>query len=158
MAIPSQIAAFAAVYCFLAAIFFFGCSNARDLRPSEHGLEYQNPGATGNSSSNMQSFFQGNSWSSSEVELPKAVNTSLPSQWWNRSHANRSGEGGDHIRGALIVVSLFKKQNSRSPSSLSASETASIVVSKQICIVHSHEIWSLFLFLFVENAIESRGI
>ncbi|XP_022954449.1 uncharacterized protein LOC111802125 [Cucurbita pepo subsp. pepo] len=150
MAIPSQIAAFAAVYCFLAAIFFFGCSNARDLRPSEHGLEYQNPGATGNSSSNMQSFFQGNSWSSSEVELPKAVNTSLPSQWWNRSHANRSGAGGDHIRGALIVVSLvcgiigfslliasafiyffkFKKQNSRSPSSLSASETASIIVSK----------------------------
>ncbi|XP_023519911.1 uncharacterized protein LOC111783236 [Cucurbita pepo subsp. pepo] len=154
MVISSRIAAVAAIYCSLAVIFLAGGSNARDLRPSEHGLEYQNPGAIENSSPDMQSFFKGNSWSSSDVALPKAMNTSLPSQWWNRSHRDRSGAagdggGGDHIRGALLVASLvcgvigvslliasafiyvfkFRKQN-RSSSSLSVSETTNIIANK----------------------------
>lgn len=175
MAIPS----FAAVFSSLAVILLAGISNARDLRPSEHGLEYQNPGAMENSSPQMQSFFKGNSWSSSDVALPKAMNTSLPPQWWTRSHRNRSGAaadggGGDHIRGALLVASLvcgiigvslliasafiyffkFRKQSkSRSLSSLSVSETTNIIPNKwfwrEICMYIDSEIWSLADLIFL---------
>ncbi|XP_022140177.1 uncharacterized protein LOC111010910 [Momordica charantia] len=102
----------------------------------------------------MKSFFRGNSWSSSEVALPKAMNTSVPPEWWTRSHhhGDRTGAAagrGDHIRGALLVASLvcgivgvslliasafiyifkFKKHRS-SPSSLSLSDSTNIVINK----------------------------
>ncbi|KGN65923.1 uncharacterized protein LOC105436136 [Cucumis sativus] len=150
MAIPvSQIPSIAAALILLLAAL----SNARDLRPSEHGLDYQNPDAIHSSSPQMQSFFRGNSWSNSDVALPKAMNTSLPPQWSNRAHRNRSGASaadGDHIRGALLVASLvcgiigvsllvasafiyffkFRKQSRSSSSSVSVSETTNIIANK----------------------------
>lgn len=81
-------------------------TSARELRPSDHGLVFQNSPP----SPEMMSFFIGNNSSpgsstSSGSALPKAMNSSdsSPSSWWR---GTAGGGGRDHVREALMVASL----------------------------------------------------
>ncbi|KAK8496280.1 hypothetical protein V6N13_130322 [Hibiscus sabdariffa] len=59
-------------------------STGRELRPSDHGLEYQSLPPTGLKSAEMKSFFGATSKSSSKpstVALPKVMNSN-DSWWW----------------------------------------------------------------------------
>ncbi|XP_028759372.1 uncharacterized protein LOC114718261 [Neltuma alba] len=84
-----------------------GESMGKELRPSEHGLEFQNsPSAWLNYSSEMRSFFNSSQVSNSSgiMTMPKGTNSSdsLPPSWWS------STDGGErsHVRQALVVASL----------------------------------------------------
>ncbi|GLT35709.1 hypothetical protein SLA2020_101370 [Shorea laevis] len=85
-------------------------AEGRELRPSNHGLEYQVPPPTGQKSPpEMMSFF-GNTTSSSStpanVAQPRAMNSS-ESSWWESGSGSggRSGRG-DRLRHVLLVASL----------------------------------------------------
>ncbi|XWS11533.1 hypothetical protein CRYUN_Cryun37aG0006500 [Craigia yunnanensis] len=81
-------------------------STARELRPSDHGLEYQSLPPTGLKSPGMMSFFGSTSNSSSStpytVALPKAINSNDTS-WWGAGSKRR---GSDHVRHVLLLGSL----------------------------------------------------
>ena len=81
-------------------------STARELRPSDHGLEYQSLPPTGLKSPGMMSFFGSTSKSSSStpstVALPKATNSNDTS-WWG---AGSKRQGSDHVRHMLLLGSL----------------------------------------------------
>ncbi|KAG8482009.1 hypothetical protein CXB51_026906 [Gossypium anomalum] len=87
-------------------------STARELRPSDHGLEYQSLPPKGLKSPEMMSFFGSTSKSSSTsssstpsvVALPKATNSNDTS-WW-RTVANNQ-QGNDHVRHVLLLGSLI---------------------------------------------------
>ncbi|GKV03958.1 hypothetical protein SLEP1_g16187 [Rubroshorea leprosula] len=86
-------------------------AEARELRPSNHGLEYQVPPPTGQKSPpEMMSFF-GNTSSSTPFNMaqPRAMNSS-DSSWWESGSGNGSGggigRGGDRLRHVLLVASL----------------------------------------------------
>ncbi|KAI4297073.1 hypothetical protein L6164_036981 [Bauhinia variegata] len=93
-------------------LVFAGESGARDLRPSDHGLEFQTAPLTGlNHTQEMKSFFNGKNLSpTSNVALPKAMNSSdsSPSSWWRTAGVGGGGRngGGDHVRNALVIASL----------------------------------------------------
>ncbi|KAI4306328.1 hypothetical protein L6164_029615 [Bauhinia variegata] len=82
-------------------------SGARDLRPSDHGLEFQTlPPTELNYPPEMKSFFNGkNSWPTSDVALPRPANSSdsSPPSWWRTAG---SGRGEDHAKTVLMVASL----------------------------------------------------
>ncbi|XP_054794665.1 uncharacterized protein LOC129300157 [Prosopis cineraria] len=97
------------------ALMLTGESVARELRPSDHGLVFQDspPSASGgvNYPPEMMSFFNGQNSSSesstsSGMALPKAMNTSdsPSSSWWTGDAGG--GRHRDHVRDALIVASL----------------------------------------------------
>ncbi|KAL0442444.1 UNVERIFIED_CONTAM: hypothetical protein Slati_1967100 [Sesamum latifolium] len=81
---------------------------ARDLRPCDHGLSYQQhsfPPAPNGDAQEMRSFFGTATSSSSSVQLPEAKNIS--DTWWS-AHAGggRTRDvGGDHVRMGLLVAS-----------------------------------------------------
>ncbi|XWS18016.1 hypothetical protein CRYUN_Cryun32bG0005900 [Craigia yunnanensis] len=81
-------------------------STARELRPSDHGLEYQSQPPTGLKSPGMKSFFGAASKSSSStpstVALPKATNSNDTS-WWGTANKR---QGSDHVRHVLLLGSL----------------------------------------------------
>ncbi|XP_022724439.1 uncharacterized protein LOC111281096 isoform X2 [Durio zibethinus] len=83
-------------------------STARELRPSDHGLEYQSQPPTGLKSPGMMSFFAPTSNSSSstppKMALPKAINSNETS-WWVGAGRNRWGS--DHVRHVLVLGSLI---------------------------------------------------
>ncbi|XP_039043995.1 uncharacterized protein LOC120183346 [Hibiscus syriacus] len=86
-------------------------STARELRPSDHGLEYQSQPPTGLKSQEMRSFFGSTSKSSSTssstpstVAFPKATNSSDTS-WWRSANDNR--RGNNHLRHVLLLGSLI---------------------------------------------------
>ncbi|XVF26349.1 hypothetical protein REPUB_Repub14bG0008400 [Reevesia pubescens] len=85
-------------------ILIIGESTARELRPSDHGLEYQSLPPTGLKSTGMMSFFGSTSKSSSStpstVALPKAMNSNDTSWWKSNRH------GSDHVRHVLVLGSL----------------------------------------------------
>lgn len=91
-------------------LVFAGESIGKELRPSQHGLAFQNSSpAWVNSSSDISSFFNASSTSNSSdmMTMPKAANSSSdssPSSWW-RSTAGDGG-GRNHVREALVVASL----------------------------------------------------
>lgn len=95
------------------AIAMSGGSDGRELRPSDHGLAYQESPPPGrNRSPEMQSFFAGDGRSgsspSSNVALPKALNSNDTS-WWSGVRGSGDGEGGggrDHMRHVLVVASV----------------------------------------------------
>ncbi|XVE89366.1 hypothetical protein DITRI_Ditri19aG0196100 [Diplodiscus trichospermus] len=80
-------------------------STPRELRPSDHGLEYQSLPPTGLKSPGMMSFFGATSKASSTpstMALPKAMNSSDTS-WWGAGSKRR---GSDHVRHVLLLGSL----------------------------------------------------
>ncbi|XP_011096688.1 uncharacterized protein LOC105175794 [Sesamum indicum] len=97
-----------AVVAFLTLSTILPQSAARDLRPSDHGLSYQQhslPPAQNGDAQEMRSFFGTATSSSSSVQLPEAKNIS--DTWWS-AHAGggRTRDvGGDHVRLGLLVAS-----------------------------------------------------
>ncbi|XP_023003567.1 uncharacterized protein LOC111497130 [Cucurbita maxima] len=83
-------------------LFIVAIEAALEIRPSEHGLEFQSPPAAGDKSSpEMRSFFGGTSSPTPEVALPlpKAMNSSEAPGWWTHR------DGGDkRLRNALLVA------------------------------------------------------
>ncbi|XP_023518243.1 uncharacterized protein LOC111781779 [Cucurbita pepo subsp. pepo] len=83
-------------------LFIVAIAAALEIRPSEHGLEFQSPPAAGDKSSpEMRSFFGGTSSPTPEVALPlpKAMNSSEAPGWWTHR------DGGDkRLRNALLVA------------------------------------------------------
>lgn len=80
-------------------------SDGRELRPSDHGLGYQeSPPAGEKSAPEMMSFFGAGrkEKESSSPAFPKAFNSSGTSTWWDE------GNGGskNHARVVLLVASL----------------------------------------------------
>ncbi|KAH7545493.1 hypothetical protein FEM48_Zijuj01G0099700 [Ziziphus jujuba var. spinosa] len=82
-----------------------GESNGRELRPSDHGLDFQESTPSGEKESpEMKSFFGGEGVSpTTNVALPKALNSTAPS-WW--SVGSDGGEKRDRVRQVLLVGSL----------------------------------------------------
>ncbi|XP_057971696.1 uncharacterized protein LOC131160258 [Malania oleifera] len=107
MLLPPRSGIVLTVYLPLIAVLAIGQSQAREIRPSEHGLTYQNEPSTGHESPEMASFFGGNfsASPSSSVPLPVAKNMSDPA-WWGGAAGNRAGEGRDHARNVLVVAGL----------------------------------------------------
>ncbi|KAK9286387.1 hypothetical protein L1049_014782 [Liquidambar formosana] len=68
----------AVAYLLLIVVTFIGGAGGREIRPSEHRLEYQNGPQAGKKSPGMMTFFKGTSSSALEVALPKAINSSYP--------------------------------------------------------------------------------
>lgn len=85
-----------------------GESESHELRPSDHGLEYQKSAAGGEerSAPEMRSFFGGSSptSTSSNVAMPKPMdsNSTDDRSWWSKN----SGHSNDHVREALLVASV----------------------------------------------------
>ncbi|EOY25508.1 hypothetical protein QQP08_020258 [Theobroma cacao] len=103
----TRIAAAITAYLPLITMMIIGESVARELRPSDHGLEYQSVPPTGLKSPEMMSFFGAESKSSSSstpstVALPKAMNSNETS-WWAGGSSRR---GSDHLRHVLLLGSL----------------------------------------------------
>ncbi|KAL5838933.1 hypothetical protein ACOSQ4_011541 [Xanthoceras sorbifolium] len=87
----------------LIAITIVKSTKAREVRPSEHGLDYQSPPPLSETTSQgMESFFKGSmSPSSSEnVALPRAMN-STDTSWWSGG-----GGGSDRVRHVMLVASV----------------------------------------------------
>ncbi|KAK8618218.1 hypothetical protein V6N13_132219 [Hibiscus sabdariffa] len=84
------------------AVVLIGESRGRELRPSDHGLEYQSLPPTGLKSAEMKSFFGATSKSSSKpstVALPKAMNSNDTWWWRGKSHLR--------LRQVLLLGSLI---------------------------------------------------
>ena len=84
-------------------------STARELRPSDHGLEYQSLPPTALKSPEMMSFFGAKSKSStsssstpSTMVLPKAMNSN-DTTWWGAGSNRREN---DQVRNVLLLGSL----------------------------------------------------
>ena len=117
MASLSLIRAMATVI--LISIAMNGESESHELRPSDHGLGYQNSSPAGEKSSSsssppeMKSFFGGSSSptsTSSNVAMPKAMDSNSTddpddTSWWSTvgKHDNRNK---DRVRDVLLVASV----------------------------------------------------
>ena len=84
-------------------------SESRELRPSDHGLQYQNSPPVGGE---MRSFFGGSKSSpstSSDMAMPKAMNSNSTddTSWWGKGGSHGSGSGRkDHVRDVLLLASV----------------------------------------------------
>ncbi|XP_068325176.1 uncharacterized protein [Pyrus communis] len=103
----------AAIAVFLIAVAME--SDGRELRPSDHGLVYQDQApATAKSPTEEKSFFVGgggggeNSPAAGDAAQPKpkAMNSSDES-WWKGVVARDGGRGRDLVRDVLLVASLL---------------------------------------------------
>ncbi|KAI3455929.1 hypothetical protein Pfo_012592 [Paulownia fortunei] len=94
------------VVAFVALLAILGQSCGRDLRPSDHGLAYQedsSPPTQSGDAQEMLSFF-GATTASSSVQLPEAKNIS--DTWWSAHEDGRARDvGRDHVRLGLLVAS-----------------------------------------------------
>ena len=97
-------------------------SESHELRPSDHGLEYQTntPSSSDSGKSpppEMMSFFGNSSSTSSDVAMPKALNSNSNSSssssspdddtsWWNNAGRGGGGKNKDHVRDVLLVGSI----------------------------------------------------
>ena len=95
-------------------------SESHELRPSDHGLEYQTntPSSSDSGKSpppEMMSFFGNSSSTSSDVAMPKALNSNSNSSssspdddtsWWNNAGRGGGGKSKDHVRDVLLVGSI----------------------------------------------------
>ncbi|CAL5351374.1 unnamed protein product [Camellia sinensis] len=93
----------------LIVICVIGRSDGRDLRPSEHGLAYQNNvTAVGEKSPEMRSFFGGAmpTVPAASVPMPVAKNMSDASWWREVSGGGGGGGQRDHVRDALVVATV----------------------------------------------------
>lgn len=86
-------------------------SDGRELRPSEHGLVYNQDFSPASEPAESKSFFAGaggggtSPAGSGGVALPKAMNSNDTS-WWEGVNAGGRGRR-DHVRDVLVVVSLL---------------------------------------------------
>ncbi|KAL0011856.1 hypothetical protein SO802_006964 [Lithocarpus litseifolius] len=94
-------------------------SESHELRPSDHGLEFQTntPSSSDSEKSpppEMMSFFGNSSSASSDVAMPKALNSNSSSSsstadddtsWWNNA-GRGGGKSKDHVRDVLLVGSV----------------------------------------------------
>ncbi|KAL2494307.1 hypothetical protein Fot_38064 [Forsythia ovata] len=89
---------------FIAIFTIISQSDGRELRPSVHGLVYQDssPPIKDNSTEEMRSFFGA---TKSSATLPEAKNFSDPTTWWSNHAVGRSS--GDHVKKSLLVASLI---------------------------------------------------
>ncbi|KAJ7969121.1 Transmembrane protein [Quillaja saponaria] len=116
MASLTIIATMIVVYGPLIGLLIAAESGGREIRPSEHGLEYQNSPPPGNKfPPKMKSFFKGkdSSSTSSNVALPKAMNSTSQSSWWGNGGdgdggggKGNNGGGRDHVKDVLLVGSI----------------------------------------------------
>lgn len=99
----------------LILITMIGESESHELRPSDHGLGYQNfsPAGENKSPPEMQSFFGGGSptSTSSDVAMPKAMNSNSnstdDSSWWGTVGFGRGRDGHkDRVRDVLLIASV----------------------------------------------------
>ncbi|OAY31573.1 uncharacterized protein LOC110600501 [Manihot esculenta] len=91
-------------------ITIVGDSTARELRPSYHGLDYQNtPPAGEKLPPEMKEFFGAQSSptsKSSNVALPKAMNSNDTTWWRDVTGGNDGSKGRDRLSHVLLVASL----------------------------------------------------
>ncbi|KAL6206524.1 hypothetical protein ACLB2K_023772 [Fragaria x ananassa] len=86
-------------------------SEARELRPSDHGLGYTPAGGnTSEAPAEAKSFLSGGGGGggggeAGGVALPKAMNSNDTS-WWEGVNQARDGGRRGHVRDVLVVVSL----------------------------------------------------
>ncbi|XP_022847726.1 uncharacterized protein LOC111370282 [Olea europaea var. sylvestris] len=94
------------VVAFVAIFTVISQSDGRELRPSDHGLSYQDssPPMKANGTAEMLYFF-GATTSSSSAPLPKTKNFSDPATWWSNHKVGRSS--GEHLKRSLLVASLI---------------------------------------------------
>ncbi|CAI9783485.1 unnamed protein product [Fraxinus pennsylvanica] len=93
------------IVAFVAIFTIISESDGREIRPSDHGLAYQDssPPIKANGTEEMLYFF--GATSSSSVPLPKANNLSDPATWWSKHKVGRSS--GDHVKRSMLVASLI---------------------------------------------------
>ncbi|KAL5577392.1 hypothetical protein UlMin_019091 [Ulmus minor] len=102
--------AIAAAIVVLITIIIAGESDGRELRPSDHGLDYQESPPPGEKSPQMVTFFGGGggekegSSPSSNMPMPRAMNSN-DTTWW-KAIGGRTGNGKDRVRQDLVVASL----------------------------------------------------
>lgn len=104
----------------LISIAMNGKSESHELRPSDHGLGYQNSSPAGEKSSSssssppeMKSFFGGSSSptsTSSNVAMPKAMDSNSTddpddTSWWSTVGRHDNGHK-DRVRDVLLVASV----------------------------------------------------
>ncbi|XP_038688921.1 uncharacterized protein LOC119988083 [Tripterygium wilfordii] len=79
-------------------------SSARELRPSNHGLQNQGfQQLAPEESPEMKEFFRA---SSPDVALPSAMNSYNSTPWTIGDGGGDGGGGKDHVRHVLVVASL----------------------------------------------------
>lgn len=98
------------------AIIFISVHNShgRYLRPSDHGLAYQNTSYSPRKDvPKMVSFFKGGRAATSFVPttpLPEASHSSNNDptvMWWRKNRKSREDSGKDHLRQVLLLTSLL---------------------------------------------------
>ncbi|XP_010054220.2 uncharacterized protein LOC104442492 [Eucalyptus grandis] len=106
------------IYAHLALCVLFSTdvtqSESRELRPSDHGLQFQDPPPAGEKlPQEMASFFGGSPLSPSSSNpsvLPLLNGTNSSDDPWWRGAGYGGGEGGrgrrEHVRGVLLVASI----------------------------------------------------
>lgn len=101
MASSTLMVVMVAFYVPLISIVIIGeLSSARELRPSDHGLQSQGfQNLTPEESPEMKEFFGASS--PSTAALPKAMNSDDNTPW-----SIGRGNGNDHVRHVLLVASL----------------------------------------------------
>ncbi|XP_011044926.1 PREDICTED: uncharacterized protein LOC105139973 [Populus euphratica] len=117
MAFLKEITKVTAIYMQLSIIMMISItqhSKARELRPSDHGLDHQSlPPIGAKFPPDMKEFFGAsnsatrNSMSpSTGVAFPKAKNSSDASWWRTVGGGGGKGGGDDHVRHLLLLASL----------------------------------------------------
>lgn len=98
------------------AIVFISIDNShgRYLRPSDHGLAYQNTSRSVKKDvPEMVSFFKGGRTATSFVpttplpEASRSSNNDPAAMWWRKNRKSREDSGKDHVRQVLLLTSLL---------------------------------------------------
>ncbi|CAI9782187.1 unnamed protein product [Fraxinus pennsylvanica] len=94
------------VVAYITIVTIISQSDGRELRPSVHGLVYQDssPPVKANGTKEMLYFF-GATKLSPPIPLPEAKNFTDPATWWSNHAVGRSR--GDHVKRSLLVASLI---------------------------------------------------
>lgn len=106
---------FFALLLFTAIIFIsIDNSHGRYLRPSDHGLAYQNTSRSARKDvPEMVSFFKGGRTATSFVpntplpEASRSSNNDPAEMWWRKNRKSREDSGKDHVRQVLLLASLL---------------------------------------------------
>ncbi|XP_034896764.2 uncharacterized protein [Populus alba] len=117
MAFLKEITKVTAIYMQLSIIMMITIiqhSEARELRPSDHGLDHQSlPPTVAKFPPDMKEFFGASNSAtrntmspSTGVALPKEKNSSDMSWWRTAGGGGGKGGGDDHVRHLLLVASL----------------------------------------------------
>lgn len=99
------------------AIIFISIHNShgRYLRPSDHGLSYQNASYSARKDiPEMVSFFKGGRAAATSFvptsplpEASRSSNNDPPAMWWRKKRKSREDSGKNHVRQVLLLTSLL---------------------------------------------------